>query len=59
MSSSTQNLIPQPHLGDTFGALFIGVVFAAMLVTSLLTKLSASSSLVVLTYLTEQSLWSK
>lgn len=31
MSSSTQNLIPQPQLGNTFGALFIGVVFAAIL----------------------------
>jgi hypothetical protein len=31
MSSSTQDLIPQLHLGDTFGALFIGVVFAAIL----------------------------
>ncbi|KAG2053468.1 hypothetical protein BDR06DRAFT_956527 [Suillus hirtellus] len=31
MSSSTQNLIPQRHLGNTFGALFIGVIFAAIL----------------------------
>lgn len=53
MSSSTQNLIPQSHLGNTFGALFIGVVFAAMSVASLLTKLSASSSPVVLIHLTE------
>ncbi|KAG2038604.1 hypothetical protein BDR03DRAFT_1009825 [Suillus americanus] len=31
MSSSTQDLIPQLHLGNTFGALFIGVTFAAIL----------------------------
>ncbi|KAG1847559.1 hypothetical protein DFJ58DRAFT_915228 [Suillus subalutaceus] len=31
MSSSTQDLIPQLHLGNTFGALFIGIVFAAIL----------------------------
>ncbi|KAG2038603.1 hypothetical protein BDR03DRAFT_1091201 [Suillus americanus] len=31
MSSSTQDLIPQLHLGNTFGALFIGVIFAAIL----------------------------
>ncbi|KAG2031521.1 hypothetical protein BDR03DRAFT_1016007 [Suillus americanus] len=31
MSSSTQDLIPQLHLGNTFGALFIGVIFAAFL----------------------------
>jgi hypothetical protein len=39
MSSSTQDLIPQLHLGDTFGALFLGVVFAAMLVTIYLQSL--------------------
>ncbi|KAG2159076.1 uncharacterized protein EDB93DRAFT_1245631 [Suillus bovinus] len=31
MSSSTQALIPHLHLGSTFGALFIGVTFAAIL----------------------------
>ncbi|KAG2159074.1 uncharacterized protein EDB93DRAFT_441706 [Suillus bovinus] len=31
MSSSTQTLIPQLHLGSTFGALFLGVTFAAIL----------------------------
>ncbi|KAG2151810.1 hypothetical protein BD769DRAFT_4554 [Suillus cothurnatus] len=31
MSSSTQDLIPQLQLGNTFGALFIGVIFAAIL----------------------------
>ncbi|KAG2038605.1 hypothetical protein BDR03DRAFT_861717, partial [Suillus americanus] len=31
MSSSTQDLIPQLYLGNTFGALFIGVIFAAIL----------------------------
>ncbi|KAG1753173.1 hypothetical protein EDB19DRAFT_1902822 [Suillus lakei] len=31
MSSSTQDLIPQLHLGNTFGALFIGVTVAAIL----------------------------
>ncbi|KAG1858953.1 hypothetical protein DFJ58DRAFT_744731 [Suillus subalutaceus] len=31
MSSATQDLIPQLYLGNTFGALFIGVVFAAIL----------------------------
>jgi hypothetical protein len=31
MSSSTQDLNPQLHLGKTFGALFIGVIFAAIL----------------------------
>ncbi|KAG2150393.1 hypothetical protein DEU56DRAFT_779721, partial [Suillus clintonianus] len=31
MSSSTQDLIPQPQLGNTFGALFIGVIIATML----------------------------
>jgi hypothetical protein len=50
MSSSTQDLIPQLQLGNTFGALFIGVIFAAMLVTYLLTNLRASSSRVVLTF---------
>jgi hypothetical protein len=43
MSSSTQDLNPQLHLGKTFGALFIGVIFAAMLVTYLLAKFRASS----------------
>ncbi|KAG2125368.1 hypothetical protein DEU56DRAFT_961897 [Suillus clintonianus] len=31
MSSSTQDLIPQLQLGNTFGALFIGVIIATML----------------------------
>ncbi|KAG0698373.1 hypothetical protein DFH29DRAFT_102667 [Suillus ampliporus] len=31
MSSSTQDVIPQLDLGNTFGALFIGVVLAALL----------------------------
>ncbi|KAG0697040.1 hypothetical protein DFH29DRAFT_173641 [Suillus ampliporus] len=31
MSSSTQDLIPQLNLGSTFGALFIGVIIAAIL----------------------------
>ncbi|KAG2084821.1 uncharacterized protein F5147DRAFT_731407 [Suillus discolor] len=31
MSSSTQDLIPRVYFGTTFGALFIGVIFAAIL----------------------------
>lgn len=31
MSSSAQDAIPQPNLGNTFGALFIGVILAAVL----------------------------
>ncbi|KAG0709141.1 hypothetical protein DFH29DRAFT_215931 [Suillus ampliporus] len=31
MSSSTQDVIPQLDLGNTFGALFIGAIFATML----------------------------
>jgi len=30
MTSSTQDLLPQPDIGNTFGALFIGVNLAAM-----------------------------
>ncbi|KAG1733122.1 hypothetical protein EDB19DRAFT_1731682 [Suillus lakei] len=37
MSPSTQDLIPQVDLGNTFGALLIGVVLAAMLVNHFLT----------------------
>ena len=54
MSSSTQ--AQSPDLTDTFGALYIGVIFAAMLVNSFLPIRSKLSVCVVLTYLTEQSL---
>lgn len=32
MSSSTQDLLPQINLGNTFGALLIGVVLSAVFV---------------------------
>jgi predicted membrane protein len=36
MSSSVQNAIPQLDMGNTLGALFIGVILAAVLVNYLL-----------------------
>ncbi|KAG1748339.1 uncharacterized protein EDB91DRAFT_1344893 [Suillus paluster] len=35
MSSSTQGVIPQLNLGNTYGALFIGVIFATMTLDAL------------------------
>ncbi|KAG0692447.1 hypothetical protein DFH29DRAFT_502885 [Suillus ampliporus] len=44
MFSSTQDVIPQLELGNTFGALFFGVIFATLLVHHLITRMRTKLS---------------
>lgn len=59
MSSSAQDPVPQINIGRTFGALFIGVTFAAVFVDDLLVMQSKLCISSCPDLFSKQSLWSK